>query len=220
MKLAAATALLVLGCSSLFGDLDRIIAIEIQGPVSYALVAGDTIHLRARAVSAGGDTVAGAVIEWATLDTGTVGIELDPASGTVAARLSGTWRVQAKVTVEQIRSDPITIKVSPGTAATLSVTGIGDSVVAGTASNVTVTARDAFGNIATGYLGSIRFTSTDSAATLPADYTFSAASAGVHTFAGGVTLRTPGPHSVTATDVVNGSVTGRQTGITVVSPVP
>mgnify|MGYP003299294095 CR=1 FL=1 len=51
-------------------------------------------------------------------------------------------------------------------------------VGSGTAANATVTAKDAFGNVATAYTGTIHFTSSDGAATLPADYTFSAGDAG------------------------------------------
>ena len=36
----------------------------------------------------------------------------------------------------------------------------------------------------TGYTGTVHFTSTDNTATLPANYTFTAADKGVHTFTG------------------------------------
>lgn len=103
-------ALLVAGCKLLLGDPDRIIALEIIGPTKYAVQVDDTLHLRARARSANGDTVIGAAIVWAVLDTGTVGIVLDPGTGTVIAQAPGDWRVQAQV--EEIRSDPITITVA------------------------------------------------------------------------------------------------------------
>src|SRR5262249_2443285 len=72
--------------------------------------------------------------------------------------------------------------------------------------NVTVTAYDAYGNIATGYRGTVHFTSTDSQAVLPANYTYAAADAGAHTFS--VTLSTPGSQSITATDTTTSSITG------------
>ena len=56
--------------------------------------------------------------------------------------------------------------------------------------NGTVTAYDAYGNLATGYVGTVHFTSSDPKAVLPANDTFTAADAGVHTF--WVTLSTPG----------------------------
>ena len=49
---------------------------------------------------------------------------------------------------------------------------------AGTSYTETVTAEDALGNVATGYTGTVHFTSTDVQAGLPADYTFTAADAG------------------------------------------
>src|SRR5262249_38252802 len=73
-----------------------------------------------------------------------------------------------------------------------------------------------YGNIATAYTGKVHFVSSDVAAVLPADYVFTAADAGVHTFR--VTLKTAGTSSVTATDAVNSSITGQQSGITVTPP--
>jgi hypothetical protein len=80
--------------------------------------------------------------------------------------------------------------------------------VAGTPFDVTVTALDPYSNQATGYLGSVTFTSADPyGASLPADYTFGAADAGAHTFPAGATLYTAGVWDVTATDTVSG-ITG------------
>ena len=48
------------------------------------------------------------------------------------------------------------------------------SVTAGRAFSLTITVQDAYGNVVTGYTGTIHFKSTDSTATLPANYTFKA----------------------------------------------
>ncbi len=109
MRRVAAAALLVMGCKLLLGDPDRIIALEIVGPLSYSIRVNDTLQLHARARSANGDTVIGATIAWAVLDTGTVGISLDPSTGMVVGQSRGNYHVQASV--ENIRSDSITIKV-------------------------------------------------------------------------------------------------------------
>ena len=109
MRRAAAVALLAAGCKLLLGDPDRIIALEIVGPTRYTVPVDDTLHLKARARSANGDTVIGTVIVWAVLDTGTVGIALDTATGRVIAQAPGDWRVQARV--EELRSDPLAITV-------------------------------------------------------------------------------------------------------------
>ena len=94
------------------------------------------------------------------------------------------------------------------TAAMLVVSGLPNSVLAGVAANAVVTAKDASGNTATGYTGTVHFTATDPAAALPPDYTFVSADAGSHTFP--VTLKTAGSAVVTATDVANSSITGNQ----------
>src|SRR2546428_7042368 len=62
--------------------------------------------------------------------------------------------------------------------------------------NLTVTAKDTYGNTTPGYTGTIHFTSSDSAAVLPANYTFLASDNGVHTFS--VTLNTVGGKTLTA----------------------
>src|SRR5207237_15299 len=87
------------------------------------------------------------------------------------------------------------------------------SVTAGSAFALTITALEPDGDTATGYTGSIHFTSRDGQAILPADFTFTAADAGQHTFT--ATLKTTGSQSLTATDTATNTITGSQTGITV-----
>ncbi len=79
--------------------------------------------------------------------------------------------------------------------------------VAGTAIAVTVTAQDAFNNTKTGYTGTVHFTSSDAQAVLPADYTFTAADNGMHTFMGAV-LKTAGAQTITVTDTAMSYITG------------
>src|SRR5260370_19173875 len=76
-----------------------------------------------------------------------------------------------------------------------------------------VTAKDASGNAAVGYTGTVHLTTTDSAAQVPPNYTFASADAGSHRFA--VTFHTPGNQVVTATDTATSSITGSQ-AVTVV----
>jgi hypothetical protein len=71
------------------------------------------------------------------------------------------------------------------------------------------TAKDNYGNTATGYAGTVAFTSTDSAATLPSNYTFVSGDNGTQNFT--VTLQTPGAQTVTATDNVTASISGSVT---------
>jgi hypothetical protein len=94
-----------------------------------------------------------------------------------------------------------TITVSAAAASTFGVTGFPTSVTAGVAGSFTVTAYDAYGNVATGYRGKVHFSSSDKKAVLPADYTFTASDNGVHVFT--VTLKTAGQQTITVTDTVN-----------------
>ncbi len=93
----------------------------------------------------------------------------------------------------------------------IAVTGIADPVTAGTVSTVTLSVVDQADDVVTDYTGTVHFTSNDTAAVLPANYTFKASDAGTHTFTGGVTLKTAGERTVTATDTVTSSITGTQT---------
>ena len=76
----------------------------------------------------------------------------------------------------------------------------------GLPSEVTVVAVDATGHRIVNYIGTIHFTSSDPSAILPADYTFTAADMGMHTFM--VTFKTAGKQTVTATDTANATLTG------------
>jgi hypothetical protein len=74
---------------------------------------------------------------------------------------------------------------------------------------LTVVAVDAWGNTASTYTGTVSFTSSDPAATLPDDYAFAAADGGAHIFS--TTLQTPGCQQVTVTDVNDNSIVGEVT---------
>jgi hypothetical protein len=87
------------------------------------------------------------------------------------------------------------------------------TTTAGVPFSVTVTAYDAAGNVATGYTGTVHFTSSDTSTyeTLPANYTFVSGDTGVHTF-NNLALVTVGPtQTVIATDTVTNSITGTAT---------
>ena len=131
----------------------------------------------------------------------------------VALTTAGTPAVMAYDSVTSTLSGGTYIGVTPAAATTLVVTGVPSSAAAGTAYTVTVTARDAYGNKATGYLGAIAFASGDARAILPAAYLFTAADAGSHTFT--LTFKTTGPQWLTATDTANPSITWIATGIVV-----
>ena len=105
------------------------------------------------------------------------------------------------------------ITVNPAAASTMNVSGFPSTITAGAAGNFTVTLRDQYGNIATGYTGTVRFTSSDAKAVLPANYTFTAADAGQRTFS--ATLKKAGTQSLTAADTLASPLTASEGGITV-----
>ena len=110
-----------------------------------------------------------------------------------------TTSVQFTVNVNQVASPATHFIVSAPASAT-----------AGTGFNFTVTALDASGNTATGYTGSVHFTSTDGPATLPAN---SILNNGVGSFF--ANLRTAGSQTITATDTIASSITGTSNSINV-----
>ncbi len=121
----------------------------------------------------------------------TAGLQTLTAADTVSVSLTGTSTgvtVNPDVVTQLAISLPATAQISAVTA--------------------TVQAKDAYGNINPAYTGTIHFTSSDGAATLPSDYTFTGADNGAHTFSAGVTFGTDGNQTVTVTDTVTASITG------------
>jgi hypothetical protein len=82
---------------------------------------------------------------------------------------------------------------------------------AGKPFRVTVQVEDPFGTPLPFYTGTVHFTATGGGATLPPDYTFADEDASEHPFENGVTLRTPGEWTITATDTAARTVTGSAT---------
>jgi hypothetical protein len=125
----------------------------------------------------------------------TLGSQTITATDTVTSTIMGS----TSVTVTQVAAFVVS---APAT------------VSAGVPFSVTVTAVDQSGNAVNGYTGTVHFTSTDPSGTLPANYTFTTADAGVHTFTNGVTLVTLGSQTITATDTADTTITG-STDVTV-----
>ncbi len=88
------------------------------------------------------------------------------------------------------------------------------TAIAGGPFHVTLTAYDAFGNLATGYVGTVHFASSDAGATLPSDYSFTNADAGTHTFSS-VMLIHAGQQTISVSDTVAGM---NQSATIVVAP--
>jgi hypothetical protein len=126
---------------------------------------------------------------------------------------AGTQSITATDTVTpSLTATQSNIMVQPAAATLLKLTGIPATVTAGVSHTLTVTAYDPYGNVATGYLGTVNFSSSDSAASLPSSYMFVASDDGSHTFT--VTLNTKGTRSITVIDST-GAIGGSETGIIV-----
>jgi hypothetical protein len=123
----------------------------------------------------------------------------------VTLQTAGTGTLTAVDTTGAAASGSATMKVKHGVATSCAIAQSSSTSVAGAAVGITVAMRDAFGNPATEYAGTVRFTSTDGRAILPPDTTFAPASDdGSHAFA--ATLFTTGAQTMTATDVANAAL--------------
>ena len=137
---------------------------------------------------------------------------------TVTLKTSGSQSITATDTATPAVTGTLSgINVSPGAARVFVLAGLPGSLSAGAVQTFTVTARDAYGNMATGYIGTVKFTSSDTQATLPANYKFTAVDQGAHHFT--VTFATAGPQSLTVKDT-NSGTTATQSGISVAPAAP
>src|SRR5262249_8068481 len=108
------------------------------------------------------------------------------------------------------------IVVTPLAAVNLSLS-VASTTPTGIPTSAVVSPVDRFGNVTTGYTGTVHFASSDPQAVLPSDYTFTAADAGSHAFT--VTLKTAGTQTLSVTDTANPAFSS-QTQISVVTVVP
>ncbi|MGQ0505998.1 MAG: kelch repeat-containing protein [Myxococcaceae bacterium] len=99
--------------------------------------------------------------------------------------------------------------VQGGAATGLVISGLPVSAEAGTPVNFTVTAVDAFGNPASGYTGTVSFSSSSLDATLPGQATFTGTQSSQNF---SVTFSSSGPASLTVTD---GALSATQSGVQV-----
>ncbi len=182
--------------------------------------AGSATSFTVRAVDAFGNTTPGhaaTVTITSTDSAATLPAPAALASGT--ANFSITLKTAGSRTVtasDGTLSASASILVKATAVNGLMVSGIPTPLNAGAPASVTVKAVDAQGNTVTGYAGTIHFTSNDTRATLPGDFTFNGTEGGTHSFDNGVVLRTPTTTAtVTATDTGNGSINGAQGPIVV-----
>jgi hypothetical protein len=144
---------------------------------------------------------------------------------TVDLKTSGTQSITVSDPTAGVTVPGAGITVNRAVASTFQVSGFPSPISASDSSTFTVTAFDAYGNVATGYSGTVILSSTDTTATFgdaatgsplaSASYTFTPADDyATHAFY--ATLNTVGNQKIFATDSMNATVFGSQSGIQVV----
>ena len=134
----------------------------------------------------------------------TVASQIITATDTVTASITGS-------------SNSISVSAAPATHFSVTTPA---TATAGSLFSFTVNALDASNSAATGYSGTVHFTSTDGQAVLPANSTLTNGTADFP-----ATLKTLGSQTITATDTVTASITGTSKSINVsaasaANPVP
>lgn len=110
----------------------------------------------------------------------------------------------------------VRLRFPSGPAASLRIDALA-TVLAGRPLGFAITARDAYGAVATGYTGTVTFTSTDPyPGLLPSNYTFTPSDRGTHIF--GAAFFTSGTQTLTAQDTANSFVTGSGAVAVVAAP--
>jgi hypothetical protein len=175
-------------------------------PFSFAVTALDpfgntdtayagTIHFTSSDTSAGVSLPADSTL---TSGRGSFTATLDRAG---AQTVTGTDAANSSI------AGGLTVQITPLGASSINLK-VPASAVVGQPFNLTVTLVDRYGNVATGYRGTLYFTSSDLVAMqlgkMPADYTFTSADAGSHTFS--ATLMTPPSQTIAVADTANGSL--------------
>lgn len=107
----------------------------------------------------------------------------------------------------------LSVPPASGVASQIALSNYGTYVAPGVPVQLTATIQDRAGNVVPNFTGTVHFTSNDPAATLPADYTFTAQDNGSHSFT--FTLPTAGNRTVTMSVVGNEGVSGTTTTINV-----
>jgi signal transduction histidine kinase len=188
------------------------LVLEARDGNGNTITAGYDITLALDSDSAGG--------LFATNQNGTYGINsivLPSGQSSVSIWYKDSTEGQSTVTATGLNSIAATQEVAINSKYRLLVTGVTSPVKAGVPSSVTVQAVNYAGQPLADYTGSIHFTSTDSQALVPGDYTFTTDANGQHTFVNAVTMRTVGSWCVTATDKNDSVITGQQCSISVVA---
>ena len=116
--------------------------------------------------------------------------------------LAGTQSLTATDVTYKIPPASRSILVQPGPLASLVLGNLPNPSPLGQAQYFSATAFDTYANLATNYRGTLQFSSSNGAHTLPANYTFTASDSGQATIRPGVSFNTIGTQGFTATTTV------------------
>jgi putative cell wall-binding protein len=180
--------------SAIVGDAVTVTVTALDGSNAIATTYAGTVHFTSND--------AGAILPANSTFSGGVG------SFSVKFSAAGTKHVTVTDTSSSITGTSGSVNVTQSTTH-LSATAA-TTAKAGTSFVVTVEALDGSGNVVTGYAGTVKLTSSDSAAVLPANSTLAS---GQHAFT--VTLKTAGGQTLTAIDTANAGISGTTATITV-----
>jgi hypothetical protein len=120
-------------------------------------------------------------------------------------RRAGAYTVAGADTANPLITGSNTFTITPAAATQIAFT-VPSTITAGVPFALTVTVQDAYGNTVTNYQGGIHFTLTGPAMA-QADYTFTAADMGSHTFSN-LVLNQTGMYTLTGTDTTDPMLTG------------
>lgn len=126
-------------------------------------------------------------------------------SGMVTGTFQDAGNQTISVTDSQISGTSDPVAVSPAIVTHFSITAPAHAT-ASLNFPITVTALDSANRPVVAYTGTIQFTSSDSKATLPVNYTFTRDDKGAHTF--NVSMLTAAPETISVNNVGSGDITG------------
>jgi MYXO-CTERM domain-containing protein len=155
--------------------------------------------------------IVGAVVTFAARDGGAVSATTVTTNAQGIASTNATLGTLAGAQRFTATADGLVVEFTAtavaGPATSLRLTSASSSTIAGEPIDLTLLARDGFGNVATTYAGTVAFASSDPGASLPSTVTFSAGDAGRIVLPASAMLRSAGAFAVTARDTAAASLT-------------
>ncbi len=184
------------------------------------ITAGDSITIYALARDGYANLIGNIAGDWSLINkTGKIAdTDLVPAVDGKSAVFTGhsIGTANIHVTSPGLSSiDSGSLRVIPGSPAEFFISRSTDNLITGLPNYFDVIVRDAGGNTVTNYTGTVHFTSTDTEAVLPPDYTFVPGDNGSHRFA--ATPKTAGVQSISINDISQTSILGSLVNIEVIN---